>query len=71
MLVENIVEVYYFKKFVGQGEYEFFIFIGVELVVKCGEIIVLVGELGLGKLILLAIFVGFDDGSSGEVSLVG
>lgn len=41
------------------------------MVVKCGEIIVLVGELGLGKLILLVIFVGFDDGSSGEVSLVG
>lgn len=71
MLVENIVEVYYFKKSVGQGEYEFFIFTGVELVVKCGETIVLVGELGLGKLILLVIFVGFDDGSSGEVSLVG
>lgn len=71
MLVENSVEVYCFRKFVGQGEYEFFIFIGVELVVKCGEIIVLIGELGLGKFMLLVIFVGLDDGSSGEVSLVG
>lgn len=71
MLVENIFEVYYFKKFVGQGEYQFFIFIGVELVVKLWQIIVLIGELGFGKLILLVIFVGFDDGSSGEVLMLG
>lgn len=44
---------------------------GVELVVKRGETIALVGESGSGKSTLLAILAGLDDGSSGEVSLVG
>ena len=42
-----------------------------ELVVKRGETIVLVGESGTGKSTLLAILAGLDDGSSGEVRLVG
>ena len=55
MPAENIVEVHHLKKSVGQGEHELSILTGVELVVKRGETIALVGE----------------SGSSGEVSLVG
>ncbi len=68
---KNIVEVHHLKKSVGQGEHELSILTGVELVVKRGETIALVGESGSGKSTLLAILAGLDDGSSGEVSLVG
>ena len=71
MPAENIVEVHHLKKSVGQGEHELSILTGVELVVKRGETIALVGESGSGKSTLLAILAGLDDGSSGEVSLVG
>ncbi|PDO86675.1 putative ABC transporter ATP-binding protein YbbA [Kosakonia pseudosacchari] len=71
MPAENIVEVHHLKKSVGQGEHELSILTGVELVVKPAEIIALIGESGSGKSTLLAILAGLDDGSSGEVNLLG
>ena len=47
MPAENIVEVHHLKKSVGQG-HELSILTGVELVVKRGETIALVGEVGIG-----------------------
>lgn len=71
MPAENSVEVHRLKKSVGQGEHELSILTGVELVVKRAETIALIGESGSGKSTLLAILAGLDDGSSGEVHLVG
>lgn len=71
MPAENIVEVHHIKKSVGQGEHELSILTGVELVVKPAETIALIGESGSGKSTLLAILAGLDDGSSGEVNLLG
>ncbi|MGR4049263.1 putative ABC transporter ATP-binding protein YbbA [Kosakonia cowanii] len=71
MTAENIVEVHHLKKSVGQGEQELSILTGVELVVKPAETIALIGESGSGKSTLLAILAGLDDGSSGEVHLLG
>ena len=71
MPAENIVEVHHLKKSGGQGEHELSILTGVELVVKPAETIALIGESGSGKSTLLAILAGLDDGSSGEVNLLG
>ncbi|SFT43274.1 putative ABC transport system ATP-binding protein [Kosakonia arachidis] len=71
MPAENIIEVHRLKKSVGQGEHELSILTGVELVVKPAETIALIGESGSGKSTLLAILAGLDDGSSGEVHLLG
>ena len=71
MPAENIVEVHHLKKSVGQGDHDLSILTGVELVVKRAETIALIGESGSGKSTLLAILAGLDDGTSGEVSLVG
>ncbi len=71
MPAENGVEVHRLKKSVGQGEHQLSILTGVELVVKRGETLALIGESGSGKSTLLAILAGLDDGSSGEVNLVG
>lgn len=71
MPAENILEVHHLKKSVGQGEQELSILTGVELLVKRGETLALVGESGSGKSTLLAILAGLDDGSSGEVNLMG
>jgi Predicted ABC-type transport system involved in lysophospholipase L1 biosynthesis, ATPase component len=71
MPAENILEVHHLKKSVGQGEQELSILTGVELLVKRGQSIALVGESGSGKSTLLAILAGLDDGSSGEVNLIG
>jgi len=71
MPAENIVEVHRLKKSVGQGEHELSILTGVELVVKPAQTIALIGESGSGKSTLLAILAGLDDGSSGEVNLLG
>lgn len=71
MPAENILEVHHLKKSVGQGEQELSILTGVELVVKRGQSIALVGESGSGKSTLLAILAGLDDGSCGEVKLIG
>jgi len=71
MPAENILEVHHLKKSVGQGEQELSILTGVELLVKRGETLALVGESGSGKSTLLAILAGLDDGSSGEVKLMG
>jgi putative ABC transport system ATP-binding protein len=67
MPAENILEVHHLKKSVGQGEHQLSILTGVELVVKQGQTIALIGESGSGKSTLLAILAGLDDGSSGEV----
>ena len=71
MPAENILEVHHLKKSVGQGEQELSILTGVELLVKRGQSIALVGKSGSGKSTLLAILAGLDDGSSGEVNLIG
>ena len=71
MPAENILEVHHLKKSVGQGEQELSILTGVELLVKPGQSIALIGESGSGKSTLLAILAGLDDGSSGEVNLLG
>ncbi|XTZ37396.1 putative ABC transporter ATP-binding protein YbbA [Salmonella enterica] len=71
MPAENIIEVHHLKKSVGQGEHELSILTGVELVVKPAETIALIGESGSGKSTLLAILAGLDDGSSGDVNLLG
>jgi len=71
MPAENIVEVHHLEKSVGQGEHELSILTGVELVVKRAQTIALIGESGSGKSTLLAILAGLDDGSSGEVNLLG
>ncbi|MGL4724474.1 MAG: putative ABC transporter ATP-binding protein YbbA [Scandinavium sp.] len=69
--MDDILEVHHLKKSVGQGEQELSILTGVELLVKRGETLALVGESGSGKSTLLAILAGLDDGSSGEVNLMG
>jgi len=56
---------------VGQGEHELSILTGVELIVKPAQTIALIGESGSGKSTLLAILAGLDDGSQGEVFLLG
>ncbi|MFV9685502.1 putative ABC transporter ATP-binding protein YbbA [Pantoea sp. ARC607] len=71
MPAENIVEVHHLTKSVGQGEHQLTILTGVELVVKPAETLALIGESGSGKSTLLGILAGLDDGSSGEVHLLG
>jgi putative ABC transport system ATP-binding protein len=71
MPAENIVEVHHLTKSIGQGEHQLTILTGVELVVKPAETIALIGESGSGKSTLLGILAGLDDGSSGEVHLLG
>lgn len=71
MPAENVLEVHHLGKRVGQGEHELTILTGVELVVKPAQTIALIGESGSGKSTLLAIFAGLDDGSEGEVRLLG
>ncbi|MFH8133732.1 putative ABC transporter ATP-binding protein YbbA [Pantoea osteomyelitidis] len=71
MPAENIVEVHHLTKSVGQGEHQLTILTGVELVVKPAETLALIGESGSGKSTLLGILAGLDDGSSGEVNLIG
>ncbi|KTR48416.1 ABC transporter ATP-binding protein [Pantoea ananatis] len=71
MPAENILEVHHLTKSVGQGEHQLTILTGVELVVKPAETIALIGESGSGKSTLLGILAGLDDGSQGEVHLLG
>ncbi|OON34753.1 ABC transporter ATP-binding protein [Izhakiella australiensis] len=71
MPAENIVEVHRLSKSVGQGENQLSILTGVELVVKPAQSIALIGESGSGKSTLLGILAGLDDGSDGEVMLMG
>lgn len=71
MPAEYSVEVHHLSKSVGQGEHELSILTGVELLVKPAQTIALIGESGSGKSTLLAILAGLDDGSAGEVFLLG
>ncbi|MFP1883927.1 putative ABC transporter ATP-binding protein YbbA [Lonsdalea quercina] len=71
MPAENILEVHHLSKHVGQGEHELSILTGVELVVKPAQTLALIGESGSGKSTLLSILAGLDDGSSGDVALLG
>lgn len=69
--VENILEVHHLSKHVGQGENRLSILTGVELIVKPAQTIALIGESGSGKSTLLGILAGLDDGTEGDVSLMG
>ncbi|HCM64570.1 MAG TPA: ABC transporter ATP-binding protein [Morganella sp. (in: Bacteria)] len=71
MALERILEVHHLIKRVGQDENEITILQGVELVVESQETLALVGESGSGKSTLLGIIAGLDDGTSGEVNLLG
>ncbi|MGZ0802625.1 putative ABC transporter ATP-binding protein YbbA [Kluyvera ascorbata] len=71
MPAENVLEVHHLKKSVGQGEHELSILTGVNLIVKPAQTLALIGESGSGKSTLLVILAGLDDGSSGEVKLLG
>ncbi|CDL86912.1 putative ABC transporter ATP-binding protein YbbA [Xenorhabdus cabanillasii] len=71
MAVESILEVHNLIKHVGQGEQVINILQGVELLVEPAQTIALIGESGSGKSTLLGIIAGLDDGSSGEVHLLG
>lgn len=68
---KNVLEVHHLNKFVGEGEHQLAILTGVELVVKSAETIALIGESGSGKSTLLGILAGLDDGSNGDVKLLG
>ncbi|OBU10793.1 putative ABC transporter ATP-binding protein YbbA [Morganella psychrotolerans] len=71
MALERILEVHHLIKRVGQDENEITILQGVELVVESQDTLALVGESGSGKSTLLGIIAGLDDGTSGEVTLLG
>ncbi|MDC9620976.1 ABC transporter ATP-binding protein [Xenorhabdus sp. XENO-7] len=71
MAVESILKVHHLTKQVGQGEQVINILQGVELVVEPAQTIALIGESGSGKSTLLSIIAGLDDGSGGEVHLLG
>ncbi|CDG87275.1 putative ABC transporter ATP-binding protein YbbA [Xenorhabdus bovienii] len=71
MAVESILKVHHLTKHVGQGEQVINILQGVELVVEPAQTIALIGESGSGKSTLLGIIAGLDDGSGGEVHLLG
>lgn len=71
MPAENVLEVHHLSKHVGQGEHQLTILTGVELLVKPARTIALIGESGSGKSTLLGILAGLDDGSEGEVRLLG
>ncbi|CDG20161.1 Uncharacterized ABC transporter ATP-binding protein ybbA [Xenorhabdus poinarii G6] len=71
MTVESILEVHHLTKHVGQGEQVINILQGIELVVEPAQTIALIGESGSGKSTLLGIIAGLDDGSGGEVHLLG
>ncbi|WP_111740768.1 putative ABC transporter ATP-binding protein YbbA [Leminorella richardii] len=66
-----VLEVRHLNKSVGEGENMLNILTGVELVVNSGQTIALIGESGSGKSTLLGILAGLDDGTSGDVRLLG
>lgn len=67
----NVLEVHHLSKYVGQSESQLTILSGVELVVKPAQTIALIGESGSGKSTLLGILAGLDDGTGGDVKLLG
>ncbi|CAM3636475.1 putative ABC transporter ATP-binding protein YbbA [Xenorhabdus thuongxuanensis] len=71
MAVESILEVHHLTKHVGQGEQVINILQGIELIVEPAQTIALIGESGSGKSTLLGIIAGLDDGSEGDIHLLG
>ncbi|WP_447722740.1 putative ABC transporter ATP-binding protein YbbA [Edwardsiella tarda] len=71
MPAQNVIEVHHVAKRVGEGESQISILTAVELVVKRGQSLALIGESGSGKSTLLGILAGLDDASTGEVWLLG
>ncbi|MDU6412441.1 MAG: putative ABC transporter ATP-binding protein YbbA [Yersiniaceae bacterium] len=71
MPAENVLEVHHLSKHVGQGEHRLSILTGVDLLVKPAQTLALIGESGSGKSTLLGILAGLDDGSEGDVRLLG
>lgn len=71
MPAENALTVHHLGKHVGQGEHQLNILTGVELIVKPAQTIALIGESGSGKSTLLGILAGLDEGSEGDVWLLG
>ncbi|SET35347.1 putative ABC transport system ATP-binding protein [Thorsellia anophelis DSM 18579] len=68
---ETVLSVKQLKKIVRQGDEPLTILEEVNLAIKSGESCALIGESGSGKSTLLAILAGLDDGSEGEVKLLG
>lgn len=68
---ETILSVKHLKKIVKQGDEPLTILDDVNLSIESGESCALIGESGSGKSTLLAILAGLDDGSEGEVKLLG
>ncbi|MFC0181000.1 putative ABC transporter ATP-binding protein YbbA [Thorsellia kenyensis] len=66
-----VVNVEKLQKTVEQGNDTLTILKNINLTIKSGESCALIGESGSGKSTLLAILAGLDDGTSGEVSLLG
>ena len=71
MPAENVLEVHHLSKHVGQSEHRLSILTGVDLLVKPAQTLALIGESGSGKSTLLGILAGLDDGSEGDVRLLG
>ncbi|EKS7793054.1 MAG: putative ABC transporter ATP-binding protein YbbA [Edwardsiella sp. (in: enterobacteria)] len=71
MPAQNVIEVHHVAKRVGEGENQISILTAVDLVVKRGQSLALIGESGSGKSTLLGILAGLDDASAGEVRLLG
>lgn len=71
MPAPNVIEVHHVAKRVGEGESQISILTAVDLVVKRGQSLALIGESGSGKSTLLGILAGLDDVSDGEVRLLG
>ncbi|WP_127959947.1 putative ABC transporter ATP-binding protein YbbA [Serratia microhaemolytica] len=71
MTTEHIIAAHHLTKQVGEGEHQLTILTDVELLVKPAQSIALIGESGSGKSTLLAILAGLDDGSAGDVWLLG
>ncbi|ARD40894.1 ABC transporter ATP-binding protein [Edwardsiella ictaluri] len=71
MPAQNVIEVHHVAKRVGEGENQISILTAVDLVVKRGQSLALIGESGSGKSTLLGILAGLDDASDGEVRLLG